>query len=60
MLNSNCKKIDAILFTHEHADHTAGLDDIRPFCFRNGNIPIYAHKRVLKNLSTRFSYIFTL
>ena len=58
MLNSNCKKIDAILFTHEHADHTAGLDDIRPYCFRNGNIPIYAHKRVLKNLSTRFSYIF--
>lgn len=58
MLKNSISKIDGILFTHEHADHTAGLDDIRPYCFRNGNIPIYAHKRVLKNLSTRFSYIF--
>ncbi|MGB0255340.1 MAG: MBL fold metallo-hydrolase, partial [Flavobacteriaceae bacterium] len=31
MLASQCPKIDALLFTHEHADHTAGLDDIRPF-----------------------------
>ena len=31
MLTSKCPKIDALLFTHEHADHTAGLDDIRPF-----------------------------
>ena len=58
MINCNCKKIDGILFTHEHADHSAGLDDIRPFCFRNGAIPTYGHKRVLDNLSTRFSYIF--
>ena len=58
MLNSNCKKIDAILFTHEHADHSAGLDDIRPFFFKYGNIPIYAHKRVLKALKKRFNYIF--
>ena len=58
MINSNCKKIDAIFFTHEHSDHTAGLDDIRPFCFRDGEIPIYAHQRVINNLSSRFSYIF--
>jgi len=58
MISSNCKKIDGILFTHEHADHTAGLDDIRPFCFRNGALPIYGHKRVLDNLSVRFNYIF--
>ena len=58
MINSNCKKIDGILFTHEHADHTAGLDDIRPYCFRNGSLPIYGHKRVLDNLSNRFRYIF--
>ncbi|WP_136666797.1 MBL fold metallo-hydrolase [Flavobacterium sp. H122] len=58
MLQSNCPKIDAIIFTHEHADHTAGLDDIRPFFFRQGNIPIYAHNRVLKNLEKRFDYIF--
>ena len=58
MINCNCKKIDGILFTHEHADHTAGLDDIRPFCFKNGALPVFGHKRVLDNLSNRFSYIF--
>lgn len=58
MLISKCQHIDALLFTHEHADHTAGLDDIRPFYFKQGNIPIYAHERVLKNLEKRFDYIF--
>lgn len=58
MLTSGCTKVDAILFTHEHADHTAGLDDIRPFNFRQGNIPIYAHRRVIKSLKNRFDYIF--
>ena len=58
MLTSGCTKIDAILFTHEHSDHTAGLDDIRPFFFKQGNIPIYGHERVLKNLKKRFDYIF--
>jgi len=58
MLNSKCTKIDGIIFTHEHADHTAGLDDIRPFFFRQGNIPIYAHERVIKSLERRFDYIF--
>lgn len=58
MLTSGCSKIDAILFTHEHSDHTAGLDDIRPFFFKQGNIPIYGHQRVLKNLEKRFDYIF--
>ena len=58
MLTSNCSKVDAILFTHEHADHTAGIDDIRPFNFKQGEIPIYAHQRVLGNLKTRFDYVF--
>ncbi|WP_104733857.1 MBL fold metallo-hydrolase [Hanstruepera ponticola] len=58
MLRANCNRIDGILFTHEHADHTAGLDDIRPFFFRQGDIPIYAHKRVLGELERRFDYIF--
>ena len=31
MLRTNCKKLDAIIFTHEHADHTTGIDDVRPF-----------------------------
>ena len=58
MLTSNCQKVDGILFTHEHADHTAGLDDIRPFNFKQGEIPIYAHQRVIENLKGRFDYIF--
>lgn len=59
MLRANCSKIDGIIFTHEHADHTAGLDDIRPFYFRQGDIPFYAHERVLDQLHQRFAYIFT-
>lgn len=58
MLMAGVTKLDGILFTHEHADHTAGLDDIRPFFFRQGNIDIYGHERVLKALETRFDYIF--
>ena len=58
MLVSRCEKIDAILFTHEHADHTAGIDDIRPFNFKLGKIPIYAHQRVIENLKKRFEYVF--
>lgn len=61
MLTSGCITMDALLFTHEHADHTAGLDDIRPFYFKQGkDIPIYAHKRVLENLRKRFDYIFEI
>ena len=58
MLAANCKKLDGIIFTHEHADHTAGIDDIRPFNFRQGEMPIYAHNRVIENIKERFEYIF--
>ena len=58
MLTAKCETVDAILYTHEHSDHTAGLDDIRPFFFKNGDMPIYAHERVLKNLEKRFDYVF--
>lgn len=58
MLTSNCQKLEGILYTHEHSDHTAGMDDIRPFNFRQGDMPIYAHQRVIDNLKKRFDYIF--
>lgn len=58
MLKTNCRKLDAIIFTHEHADHTTGIDDVRPYFFRQGKIPIYLHERVLNSLHNRFAYIF--
>ena len=58
MLANPVKKLDAILYTHEHSDHTLGLDDIRPYFFRQGDIPLYAHERVMKSLRQRFDYIF--
>jgi len=58
ILTNNIDNVDAILFTHEHSDHTAGIDDIRPFCHKKGAMPIYAHPRVMKNLEKRFGYIF--
>lgn len=58
MLRENVSKLNGILLTHEHSDHTAGLDDIRPFNFKQGNLPFYAHPRVFKSLHERFGYIF--
>ncbi|MDB4297634.1 MBL fold metallo-hydrolase [Flavobacteriaceae bacterium] len=59
MLQNNVRSIDAILFTHEHSDHIAGLDDIRPFCYEKGPMPVYGLDRVLNSLSKRYEYIFT-
>ncbi|MFT7385319.1 MAG: phosphoribosyl 1,2-cyclic phosphate phosphodiesterase [Nonlabens sp.] len=59
MLTQEVSDINAMLFTHEHADHTAGLDDLRPFYFRQGNLHCYMTSRVHKALQERFSYIFT-
>ncbi len=58
MLSHSVSQLDGILFTHEHADHTAGIDDIRPFFFRQGDIPVFAHSRVVESLKRRFDYIF--
>ncbi|WP_010134922.1 MBL fold metallo-hydrolase [Ochrovirga pacifica] len=60
MLANNVQHIDAILFTHEHSDHIAGLDDIRPFCYKIGPMPIYGMKRVIDVLSERYQYIFEI
>lgn len=58
MLTNPIDRLDAILFTHEHSDHTAGLDDIRPYFFKQGDIPVFAHQRVMESLRKRFDYIF--
>ncbi len=58
MLTNNIKSFNALLFTHEHADHTAGLDDLRPFFFRQGAIQCYMTARVHESLKQRFAYMF--
>ena len=58
MLREGCNRIDGVLYTHEHSDHTSGIDDLRAFCFKQGEIPIYAHSRVIQSLNNRFEYIF--
>lgn len=59
MLRAKVKDLDAIVYTHEHKDHVAGLDDIRPFNYLlQKNIDIYATERVQEALKREFSYIF--
>ena len=58
LLANPIPRLDGLLFTHEHADHTAGLDDIRPFCFRQGALELYADAHVQNALRQRFAYIF--
>jgi phosphoribosyl 1,2-cyclic phosphate phosphodiesterase len=59
MLHENVKNITAILFTHEHKDHVAGLDDVRAFNFiLNKHIDVYAEKRVQDAIQREFAYIF--
>jgi len=61
MLRENVKKLDAILFTHEHKDHIAGLDDIRSFNWLYKKpMDIYAEKRVLNALQIEYSYVFAV
>lgn len=59
MLREKVQSIQGVLFTHEHSDHTAGLDDLRPFCYQIGEMPIYLNQRTLESLEQRFQYIFT-
>ncbi|CAM1365785.1 MBL fold metallo-hydrolase [Tenacibaculum xiamenense] len=58
MIRENVQSINGILFTHEHSDHIAGFDDIRPYSFRMGEVPIYLTNRVLRALEKRYDYIF--
>lgn len=59
MLRENVSRLDAVLYTHAHRDHTAGLDDIRAFNFmQKMAIPVYATSEVLQQLQSDFAYIF--
>ncbi|MBK8698907.1 MAG: MBL fold metallo-hydrolase [Saprospiraceae bacterium] len=59
LISNHIFDLDAILFTHEHNDHTAGLDDVRPINFlQQKSIPAYGLDRVMKDLKVRYNYIF--
>ena len=60
MLSHQIPEITGILLTHNHVDHTAGIDDIRPYNgIQNGTIPFYGEKYVLDDIKNRFHYIFS-
>ena len=60
ILRAGITDLDAVIFTHEHKDHTAGLDDIRPFNFKNQkDIPVFGKRQVLDQIKQEFAYIFT-
>ena len=60
MLRTGISKLDAVLFTHEHKDHVAGLDDVRPFNFLHKTpVNVYAEKRVQSALKREYAYIFS-
>jgi len=59
MLNVGLTHVDAVLFTHEHQDHIAGLDDTRPIIFRTGNeMLIYGQQRVINRIKKVYDYAF--
>ena len=59
MLRENVKRLDALIFTHEHKDHIAGMDDIRAFNFiQRKKVNIYATERVQEALRREYVYIF--
>ncbi|NJO03729.1 MAG: MBL fold metallo-hydrolase [Bacteroidia bacterium] len=59
MLRENILRVDAVLYTHQHKDHTGGMDDLRSYNFRQGSaIPIYGRDQVIRQLEKEFEYIF--
>jgi len=58
-LRENMNRVDAVLYTHYHADHLNGLDDLRSFCQRQRKpIPVYANEQTLHGIMERFAYAF--
>jgi phosphoribosyl 1,2-cyclic phosphate phosphodiesterase len=58
LVAAQVERVDAVLFTHDHADHVAGLDDLRAFSVRQGSVPVYGPPETLATLRARFGYIF--
>jgi phosphoribosyl 1,2-cyclic phosphate phosphodiesterase len=60
MLRENVKHLEAVLFTHEHKDHIAGMDDIRAFNYKSRqDMPIYANEQTQIGIKREFHYVFS-
>jgi phosphoribosyl 1,2-cyclic phosphate phosphodiesterase len=59
-IRERVRQLDAVIYTHAHADHILGLDDLRPLSYhrQDGRIPLYAHERTARVLKEVFRYIF--
>ncbi len=59
LLRERIRRVDAVLYTHDHADHLYGLDDVRPLCFFSGRaMPLYCEERVERRIRRAFDYAF--
>ena len=59
MLRTNTNKLDAVVFTHSHKDHIAGLDDVRPYNFFSGKpMPLYANEMTADAIKREMYYAF--
>lgn len=59
-IRENIRRLDAVLYTHTHADHLLGIDDLRPLSFlhKPNKLPLYAHPEAAKFIQNMFRYIF--
>lgn len=58
LLAAGISSVDAVLYTHDHADHLHGIDDLRAVSTRQGRLPVYGPPEVLERMVRRFDYIF--
>lgn len=58
LLATNIDRVDAVLFTHDHADHIHGIDDLRAVSLHRASIPMYGPADTLERLARKFPYIF--
>jgi phosphoribosyl 1,2-cyclic phosphate phosphodiesterase len=60
-LASDLQKLDAVLYTHDHADHVHGINDLKPFTYQNKMpVPIYSNAETLNSIKKRFYYAFPM
>lgn len=58
LVRAEITDVDAVLYTHDHADHVHGIDDLRALSVRHGQLPVHGPPEALKRVGERFHYIF--